>query len=492
MKKSVKIALILAVLSFSACSDSEKTYFQLSQLPPTFPDYTNITIPCNIAPLNMIVPDSGLVSLTVLVEGKNKYSFNSSSALMKFPEKQWRSMLEAEKGNTLDVYFKIELKTETRAYQGFTWTVSPDSIDRYLSYRLIEPAYEVWNKISIEERDLQSFKTRLLGDNNITGNSCMNCHISNHASTPTTFMHLRGKGGGTIYCRDGKIRIINAKAGDNGHAVYGEITSNGKYGVFTTADIVPILHSKPKDRLEVFDRRSDLIIIDFENETVISSPIIAREDRLETFPCFSADNSKIYFCSAEGKPQPDSTANVRYNLYSINFDPETGAIGDSITQVFGATGKSVNFPKTSPDGKYLLFAVSDYGTFPIWHRETDLWMLNLENGTLNTLDNTNGENSDSYHSWSGNSRWFAFASKRSDGVYGQVFFAHVNDDGSASKAFVLPQKNPDFYKTTFKSFNIPELYRQAEQYDAHIIKKLYVIPAKADKDVIPAKAGIPR
>ena len=473
-----KITLILFIASmFTACSDNtHRTYWQLSQLPVIFPDYTDITIPYNIAPLNFQVEDSVKISVSVLITGRDRYTFESRSTLVQFPEKQWKKMLEAEKGNTVDVLLTVTKGRNDCGYQSFTWTIASEPIDKYLSYRLIEPAYEVWNMLQIEERDLENFKTRLLSDNNITDHTCINCHISNHAENPATFMHIRGKQGGTVYAHDGQIRKINTKTDQTtGAAVYGEISNNGRFGIFTTAEIIPILHSLRNERLEVFDHHSDLIVIDFENGMVGTSPLVSGETCQETFPCFSADNRTIYFCRAKHLPQPDSTKEMRYNLCAIDFDPETGVLGDTVRLIFDAAslGKSVSFPRCSSDGKYLLMSVSDYGTFPIWHPETDLWMLNLSNSQIDRMETTNGRFSDSYHSWSSNSRWIVFASKRDDRVYGRPYFAYVNEDGTTTKAFVLPQKNPEYYHQTLKSFNIPEMYSTPEIYNAHYIQSLY-------------------
>jgi hypothetical protein len=475
MKKNIIVLLIGCWLV--ACSGkTDKPYFQVAQPPVIFPDYTDITIPYNIAPLNFQVEDTEKIHVSALIVGSRRYTFNNRSGSIQFPHKPWKKMLEAEKGHTVEVFLTVTKGGQDYGYQSFRWTIAAEPIDKYLSYRLIEPAYEVWNKLQIEERDLENFNIRRLSDNTITGNSCINCHTSNHAENPTTFMHVRGKQGGTVYARDGKIRKINTKTDNtSGVAVYGEISNKGRFGVFTTAEIIPILHSMRNERLEVYDRRSDLIRIDFENGTVGDSPLVSGEAYQETFPCFSADNRTVYFCRAASLSQPEYTKEMRYNLYSIAFDPETGAWGDSVRLVFDAAslGKSVSFPKCSPDGKYLLLSVSDYGTFPIWHIETDLWMLNLSNHRIDRMETTNGRFSDSYHSWSGNSRWIAFASKRGDGVYGRPYFAYVNDDGTTTKAFVLPQKNPVGYHYTLKSFNIPELYRTPEIYDAHHIQRIY-------------------
>jgi hypothetical protein len=120
-----------------------------------------------------------------------------------------------------------------------------------------------------------------------------------------------------------------------------------------------------------------------------------------------------------------------------------------------------------------MVTVSDYGTFPIWHSETDLWLVDLQSGAVDTLAAVNGRYSDSYHSWSSTSRWVVFASKRDDRVYGRPYIAHVDSLGQVSRPFVLPQRDPAWYRTTLKSMNIPELYPQAESYDARAVRRVY-------------------
>ena len=55
---------------------------------------------------------------------------------------------------------------------------------------------------------------------------------------------------------------------------------------------------------------------------------------------------------------------------------------DLLKMVFNAqaVNKSVSLPVISPDGKYLVFTLHDYGTFSIWHKEADLYILDLQNG----------------------------------------------------------------------------------------------------------------
>ena len=288
--------------------------------------------------------------------------------------------------------------------------------------------------------------------------------------------NVRGAKGGTLYSRDGQMRKLNTATDSTaGAAVYGEISADGRYGIFTTADIRPILHSGRFDKLEVFDASSDLILLDFEQGTVTDSPVVKGPEFQETFPCWSADGKTVYFCRAAAHPQPDSTFEMHYDLYSVAFDPATGRLGDTLTLVVDAAsrGKSISFPKCSPDGRYILMTVSDYGTFPIWHSETDLWLYEIATGALFPLEAVNGKYSDSYHCWSSSGHWICWASKRDDRLYGKPYFAHVGADGTVSKPFVLPQRDPGRYQVTLKSYNIPELYRAPESYDAAYVSRFY-------------------
>lgn len=468
MKKLIILLVAFSILAPVGCSKSVQTDME----PAMFPDYTDITIPCNIAPLNFRM--RGADKVKVQVTGKSgNYSYKSRGELVKFPKRKWRAMLESEKGNKLDVRLEYtNARTGADASANFSWTIADAPIDRYLSYRLIEPAYEVWSEIQIEERDMESFSTRIIGDNSSAGKSCMNCHTSN--KTGTSFMHLRGANGGTVLNRNGKLVKINTKTDQTGGAVYGDISADGRYGVFTTADIRFAIHSQIGKRMDVYDSESDLVVVDFDNLTVTDSPLVKGKEYQETFPCFSADGTVIFFCRARHFEQPDSTYSMHYDICAIQFDPKTGRMGDKVITILSA-GEKLSFShlKCSPDGKWLLATAAEYGTFPVWHEESELWMINLYDGSVDVMPETNAAGADTYHSWSTDSRWIVFASKRDDNVYGRPYIVHVNEDGKTGKPFVLPQADPDLYKTTLKTFNLPELYTEPEDYNAHDIARFY-------------------
>ncbi|HNZ71314.1 MAG TPA: hypothetical protein PKJ43_01760, partial [Prolixibacteraceae bacterium] len=108
------------------------------------------------------------------------------------------------------------------------------------------------------------------------------------------------------------------------------------------------------------------------------------------------------------------------------------------------------------DGKWLMFTLADHGYFSIFNKSSDLYLLNLETNDFFPYPFNSGD-VDSYHSWSGNSRWVAFSSKRLDGLCTRPYFSHVDEKGNFSKPFVMPQRDPLFYRSYKDNYNVPEL-----------------------------------
>jgi len=155
---------------------------------------------------------------------------------------------------------------------------------------------------------------------------------------------------------------------------------------------------------------------------------------------------------------PDKHREVRYGLYRIAFNEENMAFGDSLECVYDAPaeGYSVSFPRISPDGRFLCFTRHGYGNFSIWHKDADLWLVDLKDGSVQPMGNVNSDDVDSFHTWSADGRWMVFSSRRDDGLYTKPYFTHVDSEGNATKPFLLPQKDPaKYYKRLMKSYNLP-------------------------------------
>ena len=444
-----------------------------------FPDYQEVTIPCNIAPLNFYYTDPDLSrAVTVFSSGEESVTFKGREVVWK--EKVWKRLVASASGSEIEVV--STLKSGTVEEKRWKIHVSDDSIDPYLTYRLIEPGFEVWDDLEIVERHLESFESKVISDWRHTANKCMNCHIHSQARGDLSMFYLRGEGGGAILNRNETLRKLSLRDSSMiSPTVYGEIHPAGRFGVFSTNIIIPGMHSFANRRMEVFDTASDLCVADFDNNEMMSFPATARDDVFETFPVFSADGKWVYYCAAPARPVPAQINQLMYSLVRVPFDAATGNLGTQADTVWSASahGLSVCHPKASPDGRWLLFTVADYGTFPINHRECDLRMLDLKTGNIFTIDEVNADGSDTYHSWSSTSKWFVFASKRGDGMFGKPWFSHVSEDGSVTKPFLLPQEDPHFYDNMLRSFNVPDLGSSSVGFDAEEIGRVWrEVPAE--------------
>lgn len=460
MKHTYLYLLVFALLALTGCAGGDPaTAVDGSEGPLViYPDYKEVTIPANIAPLNFryAMEDVRKAKTTFTLGGK---SVTIRGTQVEWRLSAWKDFLKGAEGQTVTVEAEAVVKGE-KVQDRWTVHVSEDAIDGWLTYRLIEPSYQMFHEISIMERCIENFDETTICDHKHTENACMNCHVHGQSRGDYSLYYIRGPKGGSILNQNGTLRKLTLKAdGMLSATVYGELHPEGRFGVFSTNIIWPSFHTMAASRMEVYDSESDLTVADFVNNRMINVPHVARADKFETFPCFSADGKSVYYCVADTVSLPSQVKDCLYDLVRADFDPETGLIGEQVDTVWSArtNNGSVCHPKASPDGRWLMFTVADYGTFPLFHPECTLYLADLQTGEIRPMDEIKGNKSDSYHSWSSNSRWFVFASKRGDGQYGKPYFCHLDADGRTSKPFVLPQKSSRFYVYNLKSFNVPDL-----------------------------------
>ena len=451
---------------------------------PIYPDYSDVTIPVNIAPLNFLVRNDLAKDVRVYVEGE-LMADNSGNGVT-FDLDEWHRMLTRYCGKTVTVNVHVGQENEWLEYKPFKWTIVPDSIDPFLTYRLIEPDYEVFNNLQLQQRCVEDFSTTNFCDYEHVGNRCMNCHTYSHHNANLSMMYVRGEGGGAVLNRNGELSLLDIKTEDMpSSSVYFSFHPDGRHIVFSANKIIPAFQAAGSKRLEVFDTESDVYVADIVDHTIFSCSELCDSSSLETFPTFSPDGRDIYFCTArnpfiKSSTIPDAETAIKslqYNLCRISFDADSSSFGTKVDTLQEA-GTSVCHPRVSPDGKHLLYTIQDYGTFPIWHRESDLRMLDLQSMKVDSLKIVNSNMSDTYHSWSSNSRWFVFASKRDDGLYGKPYFCYVDHSGKAHKPFVLPQQSPYFYDNCLKSFNAPELGSAPLPFSASDVRQLFKTATK--------------
>ncbi len=455
-------SLVMLGCGHSVPADSK----YVDSLANVYPCYDGAAIPCNIAPLDFDIEDEADEYLTRIYSDKSEIFVEGS--FVDIPEGDWNSMLNESKGDSLHIGIYEKHGDEWRRYRTMSVFVSPDTIDRYLVYRLIEPSYVTFEGLRIEQRDLTSFDTKTVYDNMAmsTGDNgqCVNCHsFQNYNAGGNMQMHFRVANGGTLVMHGDNIRKVNFMSGSAiSTGVYPSWHPTKNLIAYSLNETGQNFHTRDIQKVEVLDYASDVILYDADKD--VSTYVAHDSLEFETFPYWNHDGTKLYYCSAHFKFNTDDVdtemadryKEVKYNILSRDFNPDTNTFGQ-VDTVFNAAsfGKSATFPRESPDGRYLLFTMADFGNFHIWHKSADLYVKDLRTGSVRPLREVNSNDVESYHSWSSSGRWIVFSSRRDDGSYTRPYIAWFDSKGNAHKPFVLPQGKSGFYKKLYKSFNIP-------------------------------------
>ena len=414
---SVAVAVLL---SLTGCAINPPQEFQQKEESPViYPDYSGITLPHNIAPMNFQIEEDGEQFIAVASAPKGKQLIASGKAIQ-WNLKEWHRLLDGNRGDTLSIDIYVQKEGTWNRYRTIKNLIAQEAIDPYLSYRLIEPLYVFYENMSLCQRDLTCFDERTLINNGRPVEEergrCVNCHAyQDYNRGGNMQFHVRGYKGGTLLATEDGVRKVDLKSEKSPFdGVYPAWHPTLPLIAYSTNSTRQHFHSKDRQKVEVMDLASGLILYDTKNNRV--KTISDKPDELES-RTFSATADTVLAASKQDK--------------------------------------SATFPRVSPDGKYLLFTMGDYGTFHIWHHDSDLYLMDLASGETRPLSEANSTSTDSYHSWSSDGSWIVFSSRRDDGSYTRPYICHFKD-GQASKPFIVPQESPTYYKELFKSYNVPE------------------------------------
>jgi hypothetical protein len=442
----------------------------VGRAPRLVPDYAGVTIPPNIAPLNFRIDEPGSRCHARFTGPSGAaLEVDSRDTEISIPAKAWHRLLKEAEGGKLSLEIAVQKADGPWAhYDPVEIEVARSPIDPYVVYRLMDPIYRIVVQIDIRQRSLEGFgDTALVSAKSFDG--CVNCHAFPLNAPDRMVLHMRSGdqdfGAGMLLITPDAIRKIRTSTARlPGLAAFTSWHPNRHLVAFSVNSVRQFFHTARTEVRDFLDLKSDLAIYDFDSGTVTSTAAIARPDRLETFPCWAPDGRHLYYSSApvlwEGEGENvsiDRYAEVRYSIERVPYDPATGEWGESeVVLDAGKLSKSITQPRISPDGRFMVTCMTGYSAYPSLQGDADLYLTDLRTGETHRME-CNSPRTESWHSWSSNSRWLAFSSKRADGHFIRIYFAYVDENGRAGKPFVLPQKSPSFYDSFIRLNQLPEL-----------------------------------
>lgn len=508
-------ALIAASLLY-ACRDRDVTIAQYSAIDrpaKVQPDYAGSVIPPNIAPLNFVIQQDGAgYFVKIYSENGKPIEISSKTPAIVIPGRAWRELLDLNRGRQLsvDIYVKSRAAASSSdredeqwsRYQTLTSKIAHEDMDAFLVYRKIRPGHRTWRDMGIYQRNLSNFDESVVLNNGYFKHGCVNCHAFCGNRTEKMLIGIRSAdyGNSALLVEGDKVRKIGTKFG------YTSWHPSGRVAAFSVNKVRQLFHSAASEVPDVVDLDSAMAYYLVESESVKTTPNLARKDRLETYPAWSADGRYLYFCSApvtwsDRTVVPESYDQIKYDLVRTSYDIDRDQWGP-LESVLSAedTGLSILLPRISPDGRWLLFCMCDYGCFPVYRPSSDLYIMDLEAARqtgqykYSRLD-INSSESESWHCWSSNSRWIAFSSKRGSGVFTRTYIAYVDESGKVHKPIRLPQKDPTYYDSCLWTYSIPELVtepvRVTREKLGRVVRSSQNIPTQMPITMATPKDGEP-
>ena len=441
-------------------------YDQIDRPAVISPDYRGTTLPANIAPLNFLIKESGS-HYCVKISSRQGPTIEvySRSPKIIIPENRWRKLLKANRSEQLQFdVFAMNKEGQWNRFSPIVNKIAAEDVDGYLVYRKIHPVHGAWSKMGIYQRDLGRFDESLVLDNESFEGGCVNCHSFCANSPDKMLMGLRSStyGSSALLVDNGRVHKIGTKFG------YTSWHPSGRLAAYSINKVRQFFHSSADEVRDVIDIDSLLAYYMVDSGTTKTAPEIAKKDRLETYPTWSPDGRYLYFCSApitweDRDAIPAEYDKIKYDLMRISYDIDSDQWGEAETLLSAQDmGLSILLPRISPDGRWLLLSMCDYGCFPVHRRSSDLYMIDLEAARQTGRYEPrrlqiNSEDSESWHSWSSNGRWVAFSSKRQSGVFTRSYLSYVDEEGKVHKPVVIPQKDPAHYDECLWTYSVPEL-----------------------------------
>jgi tetratricopeptide (TPR) repeat protein len=198
----------------------------------------------------------------------------------------------------------------------------------------------------------------------------------------------------------------------------------------------------------------------YDRSTGSRQPLPGADDPkyVQTDGVWSPDGKYVVFARAEAKdPHPPgqpraleandpNEVQIQYSLYRVPFNDGRGGAPEPID---GASnnGMSNNFPKVSPDGRWIVFVKCRNGQ--LMRPDSELYIVPFNGGVARRM-RANTSLMNSWHSFSPNGRWLVFSSK-SRSPYTQMYLTHIDEKGNDSPPILIENST-----AANRAVNLPE------------------------------------
>jgi hypothetical protein len=498
-RMSVHLALAAGLLVWTALAPtatandpqaggSPGSAIRVERPPRISPDYADIALPPNIAPLNFTIHEPGRHYLVQIRSAAGQQiEIASRSGEIRIPPRKWSALLAANVGRPLLLEVKVQDDAGTWSqYRTVANTIAAEKIDRYLVYRFMMPSSYFPKRMQICQRDIEGFSERVVLDTRSYGNGCAHCHSFAANAPDPMALGIRSTAfpSATLVAHGGHVDRIAAKFG------YTAWHPSGRVVAYSINDVRQFFHAASTEIHDVVDMDSAIAYYDVAARQVRTVPALSDKQRLETYPAWTPDGKMLYFCSAplswtdKNTVPPRQYKQIRYDLMRIGYDVGMDTWGPLETVLAAQqTGHSILLPRVSPDGRFLLFCMADYGCFPIFLPSSDLYLMDLQTARVDKAP-INSDAAEGWHAWSSNSRWIVFSSKRQAGLFTRPYLSYVDEKGTLSKPFVLPQEDPSFYESSYFVYSMPEFLVRPITVTPEALLKAVLGPAEISVNAV--------
>ncbi|MBU0763029.1 MAG: hypothetical protein KKD39_08390 [Candidatus Altiarchaeota archaeon] len=377
--------------------------------------------------LKFIIPDENITVLT------RKNSFRPSSEL-------WSRIKASSKNRYIDTYLYGQ-KDSWLGGKSFRFRISESPADGYIVYRMAGyPFNFATQKPPIYFRDISADKAELFFE---TTSFCFSCHSFAKDSSKMIYSTRRDTEEGRIYGVD----IIYADGSE-----YYELIKNDSGSPWVKGSMIGSwmpdhktvlleINAIPKSIEYTSDRTAELYygdvgdigVYDVSSKKLWSLNGADKEGLREYFPEPTPDGKFVSF-AIQPISEENSSINVDSDIYIIPFNDGKGGIARPF---HGASEKGVReyFQRFSPDGKWMTFNRVE-GEGDVFLELSDIYIIPSSGGKAKRLE-CNSDNMDSLASWSTNSRWIVFTSRRYKNE-SRLYMAEIDEDGRAYPAVKVP------------------------------------------------------